>query len=103
MLPIVGAAHNYAAPNIQRPLGRDLKGEPTDCQQMAAQGRLPPFAKSRMNDCSGWKAEVPETTATSVINVAGTANGAASTVASPAIIAARSRADPAARVQPSGP
>jgi hypothetical protein len=41
MLPIVGAAHNSAGPNIQRPLGRDRKGEPTDCQQMAAQGRDP--------------------------------------------------------------
>ncbi len=41
MLPIVGAAHNSAAPNIQRPLCRDLKGEATDCQQMAAQKSRP--------------------------------------------------------------
>jgi hypothetical protein len=42
--------------------------------------------------------------ASPVIYVAGTANGAASTgVATPAIIAAMSRAAPAARARPSGP
>jgi hypothetical protein len=54
MVPIVSAAHNSAALTIQRPLGRDLKGEPTDWQQMAAQGRLGPFARSPMNDRVGW-------------------------------------------------
>lgn len=67
-------------------------------------GRSRPFAGLLTNGDVGWKTEVPETTKTPVINVAGTANGAASTgLASPAIIAARSRADPVARVQPSGP
>ena len=28
MLPMVGAAHKFAVPNIQRPLSRDLKGSP---------------------------------------------------------------------------
>ena len=79
-------------------------GYPKRRAAMSGLGRSRPFAGLLTNGDIGWKTEVPETTKTPVINVGGTANGAASPgLASPEIIAARSRADPAARVQPSGP